>query len=768
MNIKYLGVSITILMIALLIVCCIMPSNLNNTGVAKKVRYDRDFSSYPMPLNEIEASELPRLKSTYVYSDDDNYIIKGDTTFMEFFYLEGGYGIKLIHDKSYFIQSNPVMVNVVSNQGKTEYYTPYTSVKIEDYGLLAVAKIVTESGTSMRIEDMYYIPKENVSDSYNLRRVVIVEERGNADVSFNTRIEIKGESNKEYEYFMPHKIYRDFNKNRSYRETTLGLPFVSVRQVEGDFALSLGRYQPVINPEGSYYGNIGVNASSDEKVSSVYVDYSGKQSFMLDHISQIVVDFSITGSLCSSFNEMMVTTINKHYLLQNQRIVNTDIEQVLKTILQDYQKFVLENETNGKSSYGLPWRITIENGKIGPRSYQAGFVGQQIPAAYQMIYDGLMNKDEISLNNGLNIINFWLSEGMMNDSGVPKIWYDGEHNRFNLYPTFLRMAVDAMEGLLDAYQLAEQHDMDFQEWYRAIVQFADFLVAIQNDDGSFYRCFNWSGQPFENGDDGIPEPGGNICQSYSKANSQMPVRFLGEVFELTGDERYKKAAIDAGQYVYENIYPSGVYIGGTCDNANVVDKEAGVYAMFCYDTMYMLTRDEKWIEPLKQSAAFSMSMVQGFSFPIKKEVSDLKAAYALMYGYNDGSSFITNNMIGMDNYAAIMYYELFKIYIITGEPIYLYQAEFIQQNTKSLMDWDGRLNYPYKSLVAEATNIADFNFASAKDDEGIQGVWLPWSSVANAAPIIDMILNFGSADVMDYSSEDIEDLRDIMFMNGCG
>ena len=87
----------------------------------------------------------------------------------------------------------------------------------------------------------------------------------------------------------------------------------------------------------------------------------------------------------------------------------------------------------------------------------------------------------------------------------------------------------------------------------------------------------------------------------------------------------------------------------------------------------------------------------------------------------------------------------------------------MQQNSKSLMDWDGKLNYPYKSILPEATTIDDFNFHSAADDQGIEGVWLPWQSVANAAPICDMMLIFGVADVADLANTPVEELYKILF-----
>ena len=172
-----------------------------------------------------------------------------------------------------------------------------------------------------------------------------------------------------------------------------------------------------------------------------------------------------------SYNDMMVDVYNDHFVLQNQRIVDTDIDKVLEAICEDYKEFLITHERNGVTSYGLPWRVTIEDGRIGPRSYQSGFVGQQIPAAYQMLFYGVMYDDAESLDNGLKVLNFWLDAGMMNESGVPKIWYDGDSNLFNYYPMFLRMAIDTMAGYLDAYILAEKNGIECDGWREALISF---------------------------------------------------------------------------------------------------------------------------------------------------------------------------------------------------------------------------------------------------------------------------------------------------------
>ena len=66
----------------------------------------------------------------------------------------------------------------------------------------------------------------------------------------------------------------------------------------------------------------------------------------------------------------------------------------------------------------------------------------------------------------------------------------------------------------------------------------------------------------------------------SKANTPSPIRFLIQMYLVTGDASYRQAAVRAGEWAYENQHLKMEYRGGTCDNLDVTDKEAGIYALF--------------------------------------------------------------------------------------------------------------------------------------------------------------------------------------------
>lgn len=742
-------------------------------------RTARNFEKYSAPTNQTNENELPLISNRNYKIVDivGNRALVSKDVRLEFVLDQEKYypqlvSIKTINETAIasnqeimFTNKKPVIIYLRGSNETIE--TRYDSITNTDYGIKAIANITSNAGSVLEVMDCYYFASENEDGAFNFRRTIKVIEAADADTGFASQVTYKDENNNSMEYFVPNNVFKTARESkRNYKETYLGLPMMMERNCANGNTLSISRYQPIIHYEQDSFASLAYDTTSRElTINYPAVDGNRKYHPMSD---QLVFDITVRAEVTNNYEEASSSVYNAHFNLQNQRIVDTDIDEVYRVINEDYKTFLQVTEQEDKetkkkyTSYGLPWRITIEDGEIGPKTYQAGFIGQQMPSAYNMMLYGVRNNDLESLQNGINVLDFWVDGAeFMSVAGVPHIWYDTWSDGFRAYPCFIRMAVDAMEGMLDAYRLALAHGIYKENWENAIYAFADFLVNCQNEDGSYYRCYNYAGGPFVSWDDGIEEPPGNICQSYSKSCSAMPIRFLGKMYELSEDESYKQAALNAGDYVYNNLYRQGYYQGGTCDGPNNIDKEAGVFATYAYDTLYTLTKDEKWLTCLRQAAAFTMSTAVAYSYAVKN--STLKSAYPLTAGYTDGLSFITCGSIGVDNYIAYFYYELFRIYIYTGDVSYLKQAEFIQQNTKSIMNWDGQLGYKYKSLVPEASTTANFSYGSVSD-----GAWVTWSSVANVEPISKMYNTFGCADVAIVKEKSLDSLRSILEQTGVG
>ncbi|MDD4076927.1 MAG: hypothetical protein PHT03_03000, partial [Bacilli bacterium] len=450
-------------------------------------REDRNFTVPSVPLNLVNEQELPQAAKNSLFSIGDSRVMRSDDYRLEFVKGEDGYYLRLVYLAALPKSDSPAIAGSIMYENLApaklyikstpsgQYNQTYQEIVKKNYGYLATSIISTADNSEIKIEDRYYFPKENETGVFNVRRLVKVISVGKLDRGFASVYDIDAYDNNDCQWFVPNNIfeeYPDATPYKVYRETLLGLPLAMMRNKTNGYTVSLARYQPIITYENSSYAGITAIRRNDETPAKIEITYPSRDTtrrcFDLKPDNQIVYDLSLRAEKTADFASAMSSVYNSHYRLQNPRIVNTDIDAVYRVINEDFKAFMLSNTKNGITSYGLPWRITIENGKLGPMSYQSGFVGQQIPAAYQMMLYGIMDNDYKSLKNGVNILDFWLEAGMMNPSGVPRIWYFGDSNRWFYYPTFLRMAVDSMEGCLDAYRLAVSHNIVRPLWLDAL------------------------------------------------------------------------------------------------------------------------------------------------------------------------------------------------------------------------------------------------------------------------------------------------------------
>jgi len=297
--------------------------------------------------------------------------------------------------------------------------------------------------------------------------------------------------------------------------------------------------------------------------------------------------------------------------------------------------------------------------------------------------------------------------------------------------------------------------VDKEQWKNALIKVADFYADHQNEDGSYYKVYySKTGEP------GFPDGEAIEDQTLS---TPILIRFLARMYEFTGDTRYKTAALKAADYSYEVLYQDlGKYLGAATDNPNVIDKESAAYAMFAFNAAYMLSGEEKYLAAAEHAATSAMSWVYCYDFacpgaPGTEDVNPFKDG-----GRTSGFSVIANGHFGADSWAANMYYEMFKLYAFTGKEFYLEAAKLLGFNTKQSSDYDGTMNWRYRALAPEATDISGFNFESYAG-----GHWVTWISIANMESTGYMEDTFGSGDIRELDLEP-ETLRSQLDAYGIG
>ena len=162
----------------------------------------------------------------------------------------------------------------------------------------------------------------------------------------------------------------------------------------------------------------------------------------------------------------------------------------------------------------------------------------------------------------------------------------------------------------------------------------------------------------------------------------------------------------------------------------------------------------------EHAAVSTMSWTYVYDFAVPNGSASDVSMNPFANGGVIGFSVIATGHSGADNYSAYAFYEMYKMYLFTGNAFYRNAALLLQIDTKLSTDYDGRVGYAYRAMMPEATNVADFAFKSVK-------TWLPWSGVANIEPIGNLWETFGVYNIQDITLSETEQLE-LINSYGCG
>ncbi len=676
-----------------------------------------------------------------------------------------------------FLAESPAAIYVKETEGEgyqsERYAAAYDAVETGADYISATARVSTKGGGTFAVTDVYRAS----SQSFSCERTVEVTSAG-ADEGFQSEIVFSAETQKsaeDYDYFVPAVIYRDrenhpnnsiakgFTAERAdvyIQETMICLPLVMIRDRASGYALALQHLRPEIDADGisgggedgavnDYlrYGSLSVGLASGASVGMTYPCKQSNSRYADKNIFHSVrqgnshaYTIQLIPSKTEEYETAVVDCFKTAYEAESPKIATEiNIDEIYEDNIELFSKEYKEFGTGSIPSAGLPFQLDLpDGGKSEGYSFQMGFIGQQTSVAYHLLYAGYEKNDASLIKKGETMMNFWTSNLVMGNA-LPAVWWQPGNNdsggAARIYPAFLRCMIDGAEGMLDAYNLQKSKGKDVAPWKNAVLKIGRFLVEHQNPDGSYYRAYNTDGSVCTDTSDAR-------YQGTSKYNTPMAVRFLGKLYEFTGDEGYKTAALKAAEYSYETLYKQmGKYVGGTPDNPNIVDKEAALYALYCFDTAYVLTGDKKYLASAEHAAVCFMSFVYAYDFAVPATAENAKVNPFAEGGVIGFSVIAAYGGFAADNYAAVAYYAMYRLYLFTGDEFYYHCALLLEYNTKLACDYDGRMGYAYRAMCPEATSVANFQY-------GGSNAWLPWCGVVNIEPILKTYKTFRSADLL--------------------
>jgi hypothetical protein len=667
-----------------------------------------------------------------------------------------------------FLAESPLCLQLLSGAGATLWLSnSYSSVTQSGTTLCGVGTVQTPGGSVFQFTDRFQPGPEK--GSFLLQREVVVLQASGAEAGFLSRFSVRpwpARPLSQLEVFIPGIWYRDNRHVPSHalaadlaencflcREDRMPLPLVMMRDKLSGVALTLVHFSPdgktcladyaperVVDAE-IQVASLGIFGQANAAAALVYPASEGERSYLLRRAQgrggrartsgwverfhpvkpgvQHAYSILICVSQQPSFPRAMRQAWRVGFDHLHPPVAQVDIAASYDASLQ----LVAHWSHTTRGAPGVPFRLRLPRGELEDEekmNYQMGFVGQQLPLAYHLLRCGLLRTNEALVQKGEATVDFWATNSLTGD-GLPRTWFDTwPEPHWRNYNTFLRVACDGMAGAVMAYDVMAAGGRPKPEWLTFCRRFGDWLVAHQNPDGSWYREYGFDSSPADK----------------SPQNTSHPIRYLVDLFKLTGERRYLRSAERAGAWCWTNVHEAFSYVGGTVDNPNVIDKEAGFLALEAFLALRDATGQARWLEAAAQAGDFTETWAYCWNVPIPAD--DKQVTYP-RGATTTGFSLIACGHSGADLFLAGAPFLFYRLYLQTGDRHYGEIARQLLYDTRQSMDINGSRGYGHPGLCTEALSLAP------PRGRGVN-TWLPWLSYSMLEPVVRLQEAYGVMD----------------------
>ena len=392
-----------------------------------------------------------------------------------------------------------------------------------------------------------------------------------------------------------------------------------------------------------------------------------------------------------------------------------DIEVAKRSILN----MLGENVETHNGITGIRNYIPAPKGINEPRSDKTiiGFCGKTFETANVLLADALVDENPLNekhRNLGESIIRSFMKlelsppagEGFSFE-GKPEIAIPPRNISEPI--VYLRSFGDGLKELLKAVKREKSAGIEHEDWIAWTRNFADWLLPQQSETGGFPRAWKQgTGEVFD----------------LSPESSYTVIPYLVLLSELTGNDQYAESALKAGEFCWNSSQSGGVFIGGTIDNPNVIDKEAGTISLEAYLALYRYTIDNRWLDRAIMAGNFAQTWVYIWDVPMPEDENNNELHWKK--GLTTvGMQLISTGHSLTDQYMAFDVDEFAELYIHTNDSHYYNTAMILLHNTKTMLAIPGReFDLKGPGWMQEHWSLAPVR------GFGIHRHWLPWVSTS--------------------------------------